>query len=317
MSLVKLDSQKSLALANLFESAKRYAQNSKAENTRKAYGQDWQNFLAFCEGNNLTPLPAAPEAVILYVTHLADTGNKISTIKRRIVAISQAHKLQKLPSPVTPQVKEILKGIKNENGTTQDQKKPLLFPEVAQLVRVTDTDLKGQRDRTMILLAYSGFLRRSELCNLCFENIEFTREGLLITLPKTKTGQNEVIAIEKGTFPVYCPVENLKTWLSRSGITAGYLFPYIDKGGKIQNAEKPISTAGFVKLLKGYCEEIGLDPAKFAGHSLRAGGATQASLNNANDTDIKKHGRWKSDVYHEYIRKADLFKNNPSGKLGL
>jgi site-specific recombinase XerD len=304
-------------ISTLLNSAGKYASESKAPNTRKAYTSDWADFSEFCQDKKLNPLPANPETVMLYITFLADNGAKYSTIKRRLATISQAHKLKEYDNPINDVVKELLKGIKNTNGTAKNQKAPLMFPEISQLVRLTETDLKGQRDRTMILLGYAGFLRRSELCNLKAEYIDFTDAGLIITLPRTKTGQNEIIAIEFGTFPVYCPVLNLKKWLEKSGIKKGYLFPAIDKGGKIINPEKPISTAGFVKMLKKYCEQIGMNPDQIAGHSLRAGGATQASLNNANDTDIKKHGRWRSDIYHEYIRKADLFKNNPSAKLGL
>lgn len=314
---MKLEKRASSEIAQTLESVKRYAQKSKSDNTRRAYKSDWNDFVLYCDRYGLTPSPATPETVVLYLTSLADGGAKYSTLKRRIAAINQVHKLNGMASPATDSVKEILKGIKNENGSAQEQKAALLFPEISQLIRLIDTDLKGQRDRAMILLGFAGFLRRSELCGLKLEYIKFVDSGLIITLPQAKTGANQEIAIEAGAFPVFCPVGNLKKWIDQSGITSGYLFPYVDKGGKIQNPEKPITTAGFVKMLKKYCEKIGINPDEIGGHSLRAGGATQASLNNASETGIKKHGRWKSDVYQEYIRIADRFKNNPSGKLGL
>lgn len=315
---MKLEKRASSEIAQTLESVKRYAQNAKAENTRRAYKSDWNDFVLYCDTHGFSPAPATSETIALYLSNLADNGIKYSTLKRRIATIGKMHKLNNMESPINDQIKSIvMEGIKKTNGSAQEQKAALLFPEISQLIRLIDTDLKGQRDRAMILLGFAGFLRRSELCGLKLEYINFVDSGLIITLPQAKTGANQEIAIEAGAFPVFCPVGNLKKWIDQSGITAGYLFPYIDKGGKMQNPEKPITTAGFVKMLKGYCKKIGINPDEIGGHSLRAGGATQASLNNASETGIKKHGRWKSDVYQEYIRIADRFKNNPSGKLGL
>jgi len=314
MELEKL-TDRTLAINGMIESAKRYAKNSKADNTRRAYKSDWNDFKTYCDSLQLAALPAAPETVILYLTHLADSGKKYSTLKRRIATISQAHKLAKHPSPITDQMKEVLKGIKNTNGAKKDQKKALTFPEISQLVQIIPDTLNGKRDKAMILLGYAGFLRRSELCDLKAEQLEFVKQGVIINLGKTKTGDNDTVFIERGIFSVYCPIENLKTWLAASGVESGFIFPSIQKGGKVQS--ESISTHNFVKILKRYSDKAGIDPTKIGGHSLRAGGATQASLNKAGDTDIKNHGRWKSQEYQTYIRKADMFKNNPSGKLGL
>ena len=162
----ELKERPSAELARTLESAKRYAQKSKADNTRRAYLSDWNDFTTYCDSHGLPVAPSTPEAVILYLTWLADSGAKYSTLKRRVASIRQLHKLNGMASPITDPVKEILKGIKNENGSAPDQKKPLLMQEIVDLVKATSLDLKGQRDRTMILIGFAGFMRRAELCSL-------------------------------------------------------------------------------------------------------------------------------------------------------
>jgi len=101
-------------------------------------------------------------------------------------------------------------------------------------------DLRAARDRALLLVGFAGALRRSELVGLRFENVRFTDDGLVVTIPKSKTdqeGEGQTVGIPYGSHPESCPVRALAAWLERSGIPSGYLFPAIGRwGGELEPA---------------------------------------------------------------------------------
>lgn len=71
-----------------------------------------------------------------------------------------------------------------------------------------------------------GF-RRSELVGLNVEDVEFTTDGLIITLQRSKTdqeGQGRKIGIPFGGSPLTCPVRALRAWLDAAQLTEGPVF---------------------------------------------------------------------------------------------
>jgi integrase len=71
-------------------------------------------------------------------------------------------------------------------------------------------------------------------------------------------------------------------------------------------------------VVKRYCEAVGLDPVKYAGHSLRAGMVTQAAMNGVPEHAIMRQTRHKSsEMLRKYIRDGALFRANASGRIGL
>ena len=62
----------------------------------------------------------------------------------------------------------------------------------------------------------------------------------------------------------------------------------------------------------------GLKTAEYAGHSLRAGLATQAAMNGASELAIMKQtGHRSLATVRKYIREGSLFRDNAATKLGL
>ena len=108
----------------------------------------------------------------------------------------------------------------------------------------------------------------------------------------------------------------LEAWLEASGITAGPLFRYVNRHGKLQAGRLGDRTVALV--VKRHAAAAGLDAAKYSGHSLRAGLATQAALNDVPERIIQKQTRHKSsDMLRRYIRDASLFRENASARVGL
>ena len=319
---------KSTALANLTNlatAAGEYAQSSVSPGTKDAYRSDFEHFTEWAASNKLDNLPAEPKTVALYITHLANgLGLKISTIRRRLVAISQVHQAAGYPNPPTKDagVRAVMKGIKRTHRNKQDRKKGLTSNQVRAWVgSLTDTP-QDIRDKAIILLGFAGAFRRSEIVSLDFSSLSFVDQGVIITLERSKTNQSgdlEQIGIPYGQHPDSCPVLALRAWLELAAIEQGPVFVGIRRGGHIQtNRLTPKSVALIVKRL---CRDLGLsenDCREYAGHSLRAGHVTQATNNGSPRHITKMQTRHKSDkVFDGYYREGSMFRDNSGNYLDL
>ena len=80
-------------IEELYSSAQAFAEQAKSPQTKRAYQSDWNDFALWCQKHNLHPLPATPQCIALYLTEKSDSL-KISSLRRRLTAISQIHKMQ-------------------------------------------------------------------------------------------------------------------------------------------------------------------------------------------------------------------------------
>jgi len=269
----------------------------------------------------LCPLPAGLETVALYLAALAAT-HRPATMTRRLTAITKAHQIAGHPSPATmqqPAVSETLKGIRRTLGTAQQIKAPLLTADVRRMVEALPENLAGRRDRALLLLGFAGGFRRSELAALDVEDVLPTEDGLVVKLRRSKTdpeGKGREVGIPHGSSPGTCPVRALNAWKTAAGIAEGALFRGVDRHGRVGTVRLHKDSVGLV--VKRAAEAAGLDPAKYAGHSLRAGLATQAYLNGAGELAIMRQtGHRSLAMVRRYIRDGSLFRENPAAKLGL
>lgn len=309
------------SLATLSRQAREFAAAAKADNTLRAYQADWKDFREWCEAHRLQPLPAAPETVALYLTDRA-SNLKASSLARRLTTINRAHQAAGQPSPATMQnavVSEVWKGIKRRKGTSQQGKKPFLTSDLRRVIAELPPDLPGLRDRALLLVGFAGGFRRSELAALRVEDLETTPDGLIVRLGKSKTdqeGQGRKVALPFGSDPQTCPVRTLDAWRDQGGITSGPVFRAIGRGGAVSDRALHADSVGY--LVKRAAARAGLESAEYAGHSLRAGLATQAATNGASEYAIMKQtGHRSLATVRRYIREGSLFRDNAAAKLGL
>jgi integrase len=301
------------------EQAREFARQSKAENTLRGYRADWRDFCAWCESHGLSPLPASPETVAAYIAECAGRL-KVGSIQRRLNAIAEAHKATGLDSPTTAgMVRNTLKGIRRALGTATAPKSPTLTDDIRAMVDATDAGLIGARDRALMLLGFAGAFRRSELVGLDISDCAFGNDGLTVTLRKSKTDQDGAgrkIGIPYGSNPETCPVRTVQAWLAEAGADAGPLFRSINRHGQVRAGR--LSGIDVARVVKKLAVRAGLDPAKYAGHSLRAGHATSAAIAGASERSIMKQtGHRSVQMVRRYIRDGSLFRENSAGKLGL
>ena len=308
------------SIENAFiERARDYITDSVSENTKRGYKSDFRKFSAWCLSAGFPSLPATSTTVAAYFSAMADLGKKASTIDRARAAIRMAHESAGFADPTSDRhVRLVLKGIRRRLGTAKDKKTPILATDIIAMVKSLPESLIGTRDCAIILLGFAGAFRRSELAGIAFEHIEEMAEGIKIFLPKSKTdqeGQGRYVGIKRGSNPATCPVRALNAWIEASGITSGAIFRSIDRHSNIKESITPQSIAIVVKRAAKAAE---LDPAKYSGHSLRAGFVTQGAINGASETNIMRQTGHKShDTVRGYVRIANIFKDNVSGMLGL
>ncbi len=301
------------------DQAREFARQSKAENTLRGYRADWRNFCAWCESHGLSPLPASPEIVAAYIAECAGRL-KVGTIQRRLNAIAEAHKATGLESPTsTGMVRNTLKGIRRALGTATAPKAPTLTDDIRAMVDATDAGLIGARDRALVLLGFAGAFRRSELVALDIADCAFGKDGLTVTLRRSKTDQDGAgrkIGIPYGSNPETCPVRTVEAWLAEEGAEAGPLFRAINRHGKVRAGR--LSGIDVARIVKKLAVRAGLDAANYAGHSLRAGHATSAAIAGASERSIMRQtGHRSVQMVRRYIRDGSLFRENSAGKLGL
>jgi integrase len=288
-----------------------------AHNTRRAYAADWKDWSAYCAARDLSPLPAAPEQLREYILALAD-DHKVSTIKRRLAAIAQMHRLAGLSfDRKAAPIYYALRRLAREKGTAAAGRAELLMSDIEKMLDVMPRGLRGLRNRAMLLVGFAGALRPSELVGLRVEHVAWKRDGVTITIPKSKgdqDGAGQEVGIKYGKRDHTCPVRALKRWLEAARLAGGPVFRLI-VGHNI--APHALTPQAVWSLVKRYAQRAGLDAEPLGGHSLRVGCLTQALANGADPLAAQRHLRHKDlRTTLGYDRNKALGADNISGKLG-
>tara|TARA_B100000989_G_scaffold282662_1_gene247948 strand:+ start:392 stop:1348 length:957 start_codon:yes stop_codon:yes gene_type:complete len=299
-------------------------QNSKANNTVRAYKSDFNDFGLFCAQNGFKSLPSEPKIVSLYLTHLSTKDVKINTLKRRLVSIGVIHKLKgHYLDTKHPSIVENIMGIKRRKGSIQKGKKPLLISNLKKLINVIDEEkneeIKKLRDRSIILIGFSGGFRRNEIVALDYDDLEFVQEGLKIRLKRSKTDQFGVGSLKGLPYfdnSQYCPVVSIKKWIEISKIRSGAIFRRFNKGSKL--SDNRLTDQSVALLIKDYLKLAGIESRNYSGHSLRSGFATSAAESGAEERSIMAMtGHKSTEMVRRYIKEGNLFKNNALNKIKI
>ena len=304
-------------VAKLRAAARAAADTSRAKSTERAYGNDWRDFCTFARLIGRAPHPAEAETVALYVTDLARRGRAPATIARRLVSIAVYHRAAGYTSPTEHGVvRAVVSGLRRQLGVAQQQKTALEIDALRVVLARIPGNVRGLRDRALLLIGWAAALRRSELAALRVSDLQFEPNGLIIALRRSKTDQEasgEVVAIPFGAQADTCPVRAVHSWLAVVG-DEGAVFCRIDRHGNIGSNLTTTAIASIIRARTAAAEI----PGDFAGHSLRAGFATTAAHAGRSETSIMRHGRWKSiGIARRYIREGSRWLDNPAADLGL
>ena len=214
-------------------------------------------------------------------------------------------------------------GIKRRKGSVQKGKKPILINSLKKIINVIDEqineEIKRLRDRSIILIGFSGGFRRNEIVSLDYEDLDFVEEGLKINLRRSKTdqfGEGSVKGIPYFDHSQYCPVVSMQKWIEISKISSGALFRRFTKGSKL--SENRLTDQTVALLIKEYLKLAGIEAKNYSGHSLRSGFATSAAESGAEERSIMAMtGHKSTEMVRRYIKEANIFKNNALNKIKI
>lgn len=302
--------------------AKTYQDAADAPATLRAYASDLKNFEAWCARHGMAALPATPDVVGAYLA-AAGEGYAMQTLRRRVAAIARASGVAGHPLDTKhPAIRETLRGIGRTHGSRGRRSAALTTSEIKRLSLACEPGLAGDRDRALMLTAFAGALRRSELVALDVEHLAWSNDGVKLLLQKSKTdkeGEGAEIMIVSGRHEGTCPVRALRCWLDAAAITSGPVFRKVNKSGRVEG--RRLSEDAVRQILLRRAAQAGVTGTlsePISPHGLRAGFVTTAYRNGVPDEEIMGHTRHRSlTTMRSYVRRAKLSKTAPAGKLGL
>jgi integrase len=322
-------------LDRLVDTARDYARTAVSDNTLKAYAKDWAHFARWCRMKGTDPLSPSPEMIGLYLADLASGSGpspalSVSTIERRLSGLGwnvaqRGFTLDRKDRHIAT----VLAGIKRRHARPPVQKEAILTGDILAMVATLPFDLRGLRDRAILLLGYAGGLRRSEITGLDVNKddtpdsggwIEIMGQGALLTL-NAKTGWREV-EVARGSSDRTCPVYALEQWLHFAKIDFGPIFVGTSRDGKRARTRR-LNDKHVARLIKKTVIDAGIRsdmPDKerlslFSGHSLRAGLASSAEID---ERHVQKQlGHASAEMTRRYQRRKDRFRVNLTKAAGL
>jgi integrase len=332
-------------LAALSEKARDYARNARSYNTQRAYDADWRQFAAWLRRQGLDPLPPDPQTVGLYLAACMESGVSagarnigaggrapvsVATLERRLAGICWHYRQRGEPLDASDRhIATVLAGIRRAHGRPPAQKQAIFADELLAMLSVLDMDLRGLRDRAILAIGFAGGLRRSEIVGLdCGPHqteggagwVEILDGGAVLQI-SGKTGWREV-EIGRGSRLETCPVALLETWMRLGRISQGPLFrPIARKNGGVsperltdKHVARLVQKTALAAGIRGDLSE-GERRLAFGGHSLRAGLASSAQIEEAH---VQKHlGHASPEMTRRYQRKRDRFRVNLTKAAGL
>ncbi|MDO6588587.1 tyrosine-type recombinase/integrase [Salipiger sp. 1_MG-2023] len=323
------------ALDRLVDTARDYARAAASDNTLKAYSKDWAQFARWCRKKGTEPLPPCPEMIGLYLADLAAPSGRapalaVSSIDRRLSGLTWNYAQRGFAlDRKNRHIATVLAGIKRRHARPPVQKAAILPEDIRAMTATLPYDLRGLRDRAMLLLGYAGGLRRSEIVGLDVRKddtpdscgwVEIMAGGALLTL-NAKTGWREV-EVGRGSSELTCPVQALEQWLHFAKIDFGPIFVATSRDGT-RALHTRLNDRHVARLIKRTVLEAGLRPelpeaerlALFSGHSLRAGLASSAEVD---ERHVQKHlGHASAEMTRRYQRRRDRFRINLTIAAGL
>jgi integrase len=327
------------ALDKLVDKARDYARKSTADNTNLAYKKDWDHFASWCRRKGAEPLKSDPQVIGLYIADLASPQDgtlsaspplAVSTIERRLSGLAWNFKQRGLHLDRQDRhISTILAGIRREHAKPPAQKEALFAEDIIEMISILPFDLRGMRDKAILLIGYAGGLRRSEIVGLDVGKdetedssgwIDILDEGAVIWI-RGKTGWRDV-EIGRGSTHSTCPIHALEQWIHYSKIAHGPIFRAVTRDHSSVKSER-LNDKHISRLIKKCILDAGIRTdlpeterlRLFSGHSLRAGLASSAEVD---ERYVQKQlGHSSAEMTRKYQRRRDRFRVNLTKAAGL
>lgn len=309
----------------LVERAADNARRPRSEATARAYAGDWQRFEAWCSAHGLAACPAAEGTIVLYLTALVE-GHAYASVARAYAAIRAVHVERGCALPTLPAVTNALENIGRQLGTASNGKAALMADKVREVARLLSDEAEDEakprmvrllaaRDAALLTVGFASGSRRSELVGLDVGHVRFVEDGLIVFIARSKTdqrGEGREVGVPFGS-KGSCPVRALRRWLDVAGIVEGAIFRGVDRAGRVGSR---LAGQGVDRAVKRAVARVGLDPAEYGAHSLRAGLLTSAEkAGKSLAAGMRQTGHRSERQAMKYIRHGALFTANAAEGL--
>ncbi|MGG5889781.1 site-specific integrase [Falsiroseomonas sp. HC035] len=297
-----------------------------AANTRSAYRSAVRAWCAWCQVHGRPALPADAADVAAFLAGERARGLAAPTLVLRRAALRYLHRAAGLPTPTDDlRVAQTLAGISRAAAAAGETPRKVAAATDAilrQLLAPIPGDLRGLRDRALLIVGFAGALRRAEIAAIRVERLAPTERGLVLELPQSKGSQAAAVRIPLpyGSTEL-CPVRAIRNWRAAAAIEAGPLFRRLWAPGPARPGQPavpprlgtaPLSPQSVGDIVQARAAAAGFDPAAFGGHSLKRGALTTGMSRGAHPAQLKRLGRHKRfDTLGEYLEFGDLFEGHP------
>lgn len=284
------------------DKAQRYLAASTRENTRKSYRAAIEHFEVTWGGY----LPTTAEGIVRYLAEYGETL-AISTLRQRLAALASWHSSQGFPDPTkSPQVRQMLKGIRVLHPTRQKQATPLQLRHLQKATNWLEREANNaieendylslkrcRRDAALLLIGFWRGFRSDELARLTVD--QTTAEagaGITFYLPYTKADRDHHgTTYHTPALKTLCPVEAYINWITVAGISTGPVFRKIDRWGNL--SDEGFKASSLIPLLRRILERVGIPAESYSSHSMRRGFATWASASGWDIKELMSYVGWK------------------------
>lgn len=316
-------------MQHMLDAMPTWLMSAKSTNTTKKYHSYFNRFRDFMLKHNKVALPARSIDVALFCTYLLECHVSKHVMNSYVYSIKYMHGLHNFIDPTECSHVKNLQECSKRFQTSQSCKKDVITSEVITNLFKKYVDCKDIpliRDLTMIIVAFTGFLRYDELSSILCKDVTFHDDSYVkICITKSKTDQyrdgNEILLSKIDS--VACPYTMLQKYVKTCKldmVSPVYLFKAVFKtrhNAGLRKQNKKLSYSRTKEVLLGRLREVAPKGLNLGLHSLRAGGATAAANANVNDRCWRRHGRWKSDVAHRYVKDSIDSRLSVSKSLGL
>jgi hypothetical protein len=293
----------------------------------RAYGTQERNFVAICDRASIDLSAPLTEVDLTFVTAVYASSHMFTTVPGFLSAIRQASKRrwgESFELPRGAYFEAHYTGLRNYYGNTavSTPKAALTLLDLSDFA--TRMDLRYfefARDWCACLFAFFGLLRINEYMGgaLLHEHVSVTSLGVDLIVLRSKTSNAPAVVSISARDDALCPARayrRLQGSLACVGLPGGKNVPVFLTRWRLPDGTErgaPMTDTEFIQRVRvlikaGFPDR---DPARYAGHLFRRGGASALLLAGVDPASIQRHGRWTSDAWRGYIDSSD----NPALRL--
>ena len=265
--------------------------------TRLIYARELTNLYDWLNGRELTD-----ETLSDYIASRHNKGLSPKTCSMVVTAVNAVNKLMGTPSPVGPNTKRTLMGVRREGrGRGRGQMDGLRWEDLEVILKAADMKegLIHKRNTALLSVMSDAMLRASEVVALRVNDvISSENETGLLRIRRSKTDQEGVGALQflgPDTF------QRVRRYCIGGGICDGLLFRQFSRGGQVRDAG--LTTRTVQLIVTRLAKEAGI-AGRFSSHSPRIGSAQSLVERGATLPQVQQAGRWKNNnMVAHYVKR--------------